>query len=122
MWLAWEGVDFTNLTIDDVKTFQNPIRQKYYDLSRKCKWLTENSNFNNFITIVIVIAGALVGLQTYPEFEEDTTMGFSDQTSSVQTVMMIDMIILYIFTFEIGAKFVAEDSAPLKVFYSAWNR
>jgi len=121
MWICWEGVDFTDLALDDLKTFANPIRQRYYDLSRKLLWLTENANFNNFITYVIVVAGALVGLQTYPQFEEDVTMSFAEQTSSVRTVMLIDMVILYIFTFEIGAKFVAQDNAPSKVFYSAWN-
>ena len=124
---AWEGVDLTDLMEDEVKEFDNPVRQMYHNISKVANRIAYDSRFVNFITIVIVIAGALVGLQTYDGFGEVTTddgqgnVVIECKTDKCDVVMIIDAVILYIFTFEIVTKFVAEDGTPLKVLQDSWN-
>lgn len=76
--------------------------------------------FVNFITLVIVAAGALVGLQTYDGYAEDE-ITLKCETGRCEVVKLIDFVILLIFTAEILLKFIAADSAPLRVLKDAWN-
>ncbi|GMH84050.1 hypothetical protein TL16_g09799 [Triparma laevis f. inornata] len=123
---AWEGVDLTGMLDEEVrKVFGNPVRQKYHDLSLKAKTIVEDTRFVNFITLVIVIAGALVGAQTYEGWGEmETYEGsgvFVCETDRCKTCGLIDFIILLIFTVEITLKFLAADHAPLRVLLDPWN-
>jgi hypothetical protein len=119
---AWEGVDLTDLMQEEEKAFSNPIRMKYYQLSRVAGTIAYDTRFVNFITIVIIIAGALVGIQTYDGYGEVTrqdqetlVLTTKCESSACNTCTTIDAIILYIFTLEIALKFIAEDNTPLKV-------
>lgn len=41
---AWEGVDLTGMLDEEVrKVFENPVRQKYHDLSLKAKTIVEDT-------------------------------------------------------------------------------
>ena len=117
---AWDGVDLHSLMDDDRKSFTNPLRQSYYDLSLRAKTIVEDPRFVNFITLVIVAAGALVGLQTYPGYAEDEVT-LRCETDDCVLVGQIDFVILLIFTLEIGLKFIAADNAPMRVLTDAWN-
>lgn len=119
---AWEGVDLTDLMQEEEKAFSNPFRTKYYQLSRVAGTIAYDTRFVNFITIVIIIAGALVGIQTYDGYGEVTrqdqetlVLTTKCESSACNTCTTIDAIILYIFTLEIALKFIAEDNTPLKV-------
>lgn len=75
------------------------------------KQVAESSKFQNFITVVIIFAGILVGLETYPSFRE----------SHHATLHLLDQVILWIFVAEIAIKMVAEGSKPWRYFYDGWN-
>ena len=122
---AWEGVDLTSMMSEDIrKEFSSPVRQAYHDLSHKANWLVENNNFVNFVTAVILGCGVLVGAQTYDgwkEVENEETGKPLCETTQCEVCLAIDQVILAIFTFEIVAKFVAADHAPLSVLRDPWN-
>ena len=67
--------------------------------------------FSNFIIGVILFAGVLVGVQTYPSMVENYggALHFTDQ------------IILWIFVAEIVIKMGAEGSKPWRYFFDPWN-
>ena len=83
----------------------------YYQLSVVTKNIADDKKFQNFITFVILVAGAMVGLQTNKELEKENEGLFR----------LIDGAILNIFIVEIVVKVVAEDSFPLRFFKSGWN-
>ena len=85
------------------------LKGQYQRLAEKASALANHPTFVNFITIIIILAGVLVGMQTFEEFEDDATLN------------VIDAIVLGIFTFEVILKFVAEEFAPWNYFKSAWN-
>ena len=70
---------------------------RYHVKARKMRVLTSNPWFDQFIIIVILIAGILVGVQTYP---------LNPDTES--TLEIVDAIILAIFTLEVVFKIIAE--------------
>ena len=96
----------------DPDNYEGSVFQKYILLASKIRPLTLSEKFSNSILSVIVLAGVLVGIQTYPEYSEDPT------------IEMIDAIILSIFFLEVVLKLVAEGAAPYRYFTSKewkWN-
>ena len=85
---------------------------RYYKrLAIQMKNLTEESYFQNFITVVIIIAGVQVGMNT-------------DAKLSVRwarELFLIDYTIRIIFTAECLFKIVAEELQPWTYFESNWN-
>lgn len=75
------------------------------------KSIAEASWFQNFIIGVILFAGVLVGIQTYPSLEREYH----------GTLHFLDQIILWIFVVEIVVKMGAEGSKPWRYFYDPWN-
>jgi len=67
--------------------------------------------FQNFITAVILLAGVLVGIETYPAIVErhHTLLHIGDQ------------IVLWIFVVEIVVKMAAEGKRPWRYFLDPWN-
>jgi len=80
-------------------------------MSAICKTIVETKLFNNFILGVILLAGVVVGCQTYPELEE--------QYGSLLTGL--DRFILGIFVLEIILKMVAQGNRPWNYFKDPWN-
>jgi voltage-gated sodium channel len=82
-----------------------PAMQEFFKKIANAAW------FQNFITIVILIAGVLVGLETYPSLVEQhhTALHIGDQ------------IILWIFVAEIVVKMAAEGKKPWRYFLDPWN-
>lgn len=73
--------------------------------------LTDAAWFQNFIIAVILLAGVVVGLQTYPEF-----------TSRHATILnLLDSAILWIFVVEVLVKMGAEGRRPWRYFLDPWN-
>ena len=103
---AWEGV----IMSQTVETqFAPGLKGKYQWLAERMDELANHPTFVNFITGIIILAGVMVGMQTFPEFETDPTLG------------VIDVIVLAIFTFECVVKFIAEEFQPWMFFKSGWN-
>ena len=67
--------------------------------------------FGNFITIVILFAGLLVGIETYPDLVER----FSGP------LHLLDKLVLGIFTVEVVIKMGAHGEKPWRYFRDPWN-
>lgn len=78
------------------------------ELSKK---ITEAKWFQTFIILVILAAGVIVGLETYPGLMQ--THG--------DLLHLLDHIVLYIFVLEIILKVIAKGSKPWEFFYDGWN-
>jgi voltage-gated sodium channel len=76
-----------------------------------CKKIANAAWFQNFVTVVILLAGVLVGIETYPAMVErhHTALHLGDQ------------IILGIFVLEILVKMGAEGKRPWRYFLDPWN-
>lgn len=75
-----------------------------------CKTIADSRYFQDFITFAIVVASALVGIQTYEEME------------NLSVLTLLDEIILYIFTIECVIKIAACYNQPWLFFYDRWNQ
>lgn len=73
--------------------------------------VAESNYFTNFITGIILLAGLLVGMETYPYMSENY--------GGVLGVM--NSIVLWIFVVEIVVKMGAEGSKPYRYFLDPWN-
>ncbi len=78
---------------------------------QKAIQIRESAWFQNFITVIILMAGVVVGVETYPVMEE--------HYGSVLHAM--NWLILGIFIVEIVVKVAAEGGRPWRYFYDAWN-
>jgi len=76
-----------------------------------CRKIEEAPWFHNGIIGVIVFAGILVGLETYPEI----------MAVYGSWLQILDTLVLAIFTVEILIKFVARYPKPLTFFSDPWN-
>ncbi|GMH73103.1 hypothetical protein TrST_g10235 [Triparma strigata] len=110
---VWDGVDLDEMMnrVRDAEVEGKPIRMLYYHLSLVMKSIADDKVFQNFIIVVILVAGTMVGLQTNKELDRENKELFT----------LIDDVILNIFIAEIVIKVVAEDAFPLRFFKSGWN-
>lgn len=76
-----------------------------------CKRIAEDARFQNFITIVILFAGVLVGLETYPYMQE----------RAGGVLHVLDQLVLWIFIIEIAVKMVGLWPRPHHFFKDSWN-
>ena len=76
-----------------------------------CYKLSRSNFFNQFIIGTILLAGIVVGAQTYKEFAEE----------NAAVLHFLDQIILGIFTIEALIKILAEGNRPLNYFKNPWN-
>jgi voltage-gated sodium channel len=67
--------------------------------------------FQNGITIVILLAGVLVGIETYQEFAERHHF----------VINILDQLIIWIFVAEVVIKMAAEWPRPWRYFTDPWN-
>ena len=73
--------------------------------------IVEDPWFERFIITVIIFAGVLVGLETYPEIVD----------KHGDLLFALDAIVLGIFIVEIILKMGAEGKKPWRYFYDPWN-
>ena len=75
------------------------------------KAIADSPKFQNTITFLIILAGVLVGMETYPAMEEayGTYLHFADK------------VILGAFIVEIVVKMAAEGNKPWRYFLDPWN-
>eukprot|EP00603_Paraphysomonas_imperforata_P000240 CAMPEP_0114448824 /NCGR_PEP_ID=MMETSP0103-20121206/20536_1 /TAXON_ID=37642 ORGANISM="Paraphysomonas imperforata, Strain PA2" /NCGR_SAMPLE_ID=MMETSP0103 /ASSEMBLY_ACC=CAM_ASM_000201 /LENGTH=1026 /DNA_ID=CAMNT_0001620875 /DNA_START=201 /DNA_END=3281 /DNA_ORIENTATION=+ len=83
----------------------------YKKLAIQMKNFTEESYFQNFITVVIIMAGVQVGMNT------DAKLSVSWE----KELYLIDYTIRIIFTAECVFKIIAEELQPWTYFESNWN-
>ncbi len=77
----------------------------------KFRLIVDSNFFQYFIIIVILSAGLIVGLETYPEI----------MASHGDLLHLLDHIVLYIFVIEILLKIGSNGSKPWRYFYDGWN-
>lgn len=80
-------------------------------MKTRCQALVESPLFNHFIIAVIVLAGALVGIETH----EPTATKFHG------ILHLLDRIVLFIFIAEIIIKMISLSPRPLDFFKDPWN-
>ncbi len=80
-------------------------------MSKFLREIAEAAWFQNFITAVILAAGVIVGMETYPSVVE----------SYGHILHALDAIILVIFILEIVVKMGAEGRKPWRYFRDPWN-
>lgn len=73
--------------------------------------IAEASTFHHFVTAVIIAAGILVGLETYPAVAE----------RHHHILHWLDQVVLAVFIAEIGIKMAAEGGRPWRYFLDSWN-
>lgn len=67
--------------------------------------------FVNFVTGVIILAGLIVGAETYPVFAAEHH----------SVLAILDTVVLWIFVLEIVVKMGAEGAKPWRYFKDSWN-
>lgn len=80
-------------------------------MAETLKRVAESSTFANLVTFVILVAGVIAGVETYPAVVErhHALLG------------VLDLLILAIFVLEIVVKMGAEGSRPWRYFLDPWN-
>ena len=80
-------------------------------LKRHFKKVADAAWFQNTITFCILLAGIVVGIETYPSAVE----------AYGGPLHLINQIILWVFVAEIVVKVGAEGKKPWRYFYDPWN-
>lgn len=80
-------------------------------MADKIKKIVDSKIFQYFIIGVILSAGVIVGLETYPGL----------MNTHGDLLHLLDHIVLYIFVLEILLKIASKGSKPWEYFYDGWN-
>jgi len=80
-------------------------------MSEACLRISNSKAFQQFIILTIVLAGVVVGVQTYAKF--------ADRHKEILEFM--DGMILVVFSLEVIIKVAAEGKKPLRYFSNPWN-
>lgn len=80
-------------------------------ITNYCRRIASQKHFQNFITIVIILASVLVGVETYQSIEQDYH----------RILHALDIAIIAIFTFEVLVKILAEGPVFWRYFKDPWN-
>jgi voltage-gated sodium channel len=83
-------------------------------LFNSCKKIAKSNWFQAFIIMSIMLAGVVVGIQTY----ESTSARIRSISSILST---LDLVVLIVFTIEVVIKVLAEGKKPWKYFTDSWN-
>ena len=76
-----------------------------------CAKIANHKNFQRFILFTILLAGVVVGIQTYKDFAN----------RHLSILESLDVFILGAFTLEAIIKIIAEGKKPLNYFKNPWN-
>lgn len=87
------------------------VESTMHPIVRRLRSLVDSRPFNQFIIAVIIAAGVLVGIETYPSMVE----------KHGDLLHTLDAIILGIFVVEIFLKMGAEGKKPWRYFHDPWN-
>uniref|UniRef100_A0A7S1XQD9 EF-hand domain-containing protein n=1 Tax=Phaeomonas parva TaxID=124430 RepID=A0A7S1XQD9_9STRA len=96
----------------DPDKYENAGVKVFLEMCLWCRATTMGETFNNLVTGCIVLAGIIVGMQTYPGMNDDPVLsGF-------------DFFVLLVFTLEFVLKTLGEGMAPWLYFFGRewkWN-
>ena len=80
-------------------------------MTSQLRALRDDARFQHFITAVILFAGFLVGLETYPSVVH----------AHHGILHLLDQVVLWIFVTEVAVKMGAEGRRPWRYFRDPWN-
>ena len=80
-------------------------------ISSHCSSLANSDYFNRFIVATILLAGVVVGAQTYTNFSQENAL----------ILTFLDRLILIIFTLEASIKILGQGKNPFNYFKNPWN-
>ncbi|MDG1356345.1 MAG: ion transporter [Opitutales bacterium] len=80
-------------------------------ISSHCSSLANSDYFNRFIVATILLAGVVVGAQTYTNFAQENAL----------ILTFLDRLILIIFTLEASIKILGQGKNPFNYFKNPWN-
>jgi len=86
----------------------------YLKFSKFCAFLAESTFFTNLIILMILLAGAFIGIENSVNTEKMTDLA--------RFLLIGDLVINIIFTCEVVIKIFAEGKEPLNYFKSNWNQ
>lgn len=109
---AWSLDRKRNETID--LDTHGPISRFYLTLAVRVEDHISQPWFSNMITIAIIAAGILVGIET--------EVAIPGSNSSHPTLEALDNIILGIFTIDVVAKIISQGLTPWRYFIDPWNK
>ena len=80
-------------------------------ISSHCSSLANSDYFNRFIVATILLAGVVVGAQTYTNFAQENAL----------ILTFLDRLILIIFTLDASIKILGQGKNPFNYFKNPWN-
>jgi hypothetical protein len=86
----------------------------FLKFSKMCAFLSQSRFFSNLIILMILLAGIFIGIENSINTEKSKTW--------TEFLLMGDLVINVIFTFEVVVKILAEGKEPLNYFRSNWNQ
>ena len=106
------GYDEAEKAAQAARIRRNPVLAYYLRLAEVCEQIVLNPKFVNFVTVWIIIAGALVGIQT--------ELAKPGNINDPPAMAVLDSMVLGVFTVDLILKLVAEGSNPAHFFIDAW--
>jgi len=106
---AWNGLEMVDE--DVVLSSGNRFYRNYSRFSNVCFRIVESKQFGDFVTVMIIVAGIEIGIQTF------------DNLTALQISLLkgLDSFIVAVFTLEMVLRIVGEEFEPWRYFYSSWN-
>lgn len=87
------------------------LQNVHFQMCAFCKSLSVNPFFQRFIIATILLAGVVIGAQTYKEFA----------LQNDDLLLILDRFILTIFVLEALIKIIGEGNQPWRYFQNPWN-
>lgn len=106
---AFRGQDMAE---EVISADANTIAGMYQWLSYRCQDLAESNYFKNFVTLIILLAGVSVGIDTDPVMSAKLSWILEDLGQLIQSV----------FLFECWVNITAEEFRPWRYFIDNWNK
>lgn len=101
-------------SLNDESRDHSVFTMRYLVFCDGCRCVAEDNRFINFVTLIIVLAGIVVGFQTDPR-----ALAVKELADALN---VLNVIILSVFTLECVLKIFGEGLAPWRYFNDGWNR
>jgi voltage-gated sodium channel len=105
----------------DFDAVRSPYWRAYLKLSVKADAFVNNAYFANLVTLTIIAAGIVVGVQTETDVPSDGSGNKSRGENDNWVLDGLESAILVVFAVEMFGKILAEGFQPLRYFHDSWN-
>jgi hypothetical protein len=108
------GEDVPDSESEDPMHGHGVMAVHYLHFCNGCRRIAEDERFVNFVTMIIVMAGVVVGLQTDPRVLAVQELN--------EALNILNWVILAVFTLECVLKITGNGFTPWRYFSDGWNR